>query len=235
MKEDAILYKIENLNFSYYLGKQKVEAVRGVSLEIPEASLVTISGPSGSGKSTLLNLLGLIEPVQSGNLFFQNEELSEISEKSKNKIRKFEIGFIFQHFHLFPVLNAEENVKYFLTCQKLSKKQVNERTEEALKAVGLWEHRKKRPSELSGGQKQRVAIARAIAKRPKVIIGDEPTASLDQKTGREIMEILVKFVKEQKGTVILTTHDPMVQSYSDQNFHLVDGLMETEVEDVVLS
>lgn len=234
MKKDSILYKIEHLVFSYYLGKQQVEAVRGVSLTIPNASLVTISGPSGSGKSTLLNILGLIEPVQGGKLYFQGENLSQIGEKRKNQIRKFEIGFIFQQFHLFPVLNAEENVKYFLTRQKLSKKEVNERTEEALRAVGLWEHRKKKPSELSGGQKQRVAIARAIAKRPKVIIGDEPTASLDQKTGREIMDILVRFVKEEKGTVILTTHDQMVQSYSDQNFHLVDGLLEGD-EDVVLS
>ena len=103
-----------------------------------------------------------------------------------------------------------------------------------MKAVGLWEHRKKRPSELSGGQKQRVAIARAIAKKPKVIIGDEPTASLDQKTGREIISILVDYVREKNGTVILTTHDPMVQSYSDQNFHLVDGLLEEEGH-VVLS
>ena len=115
MKEDSVLYKIEHLVFSYFLGKQKVEAVRGVSLKIPKASLVTISGPSGSGKSTLLNLLGLIEPVQEGKLFFQGEELSQVSEKRKNQIRKFEIGFIFQQFHLFPVLSAEENVRYFLT------------------------------------------------------------------------------------------------------------------------
>lgn len=149
-----------------------------------------------------------------------------MGEKAKNRVRKFQIGFIFQQFHLFPVLSAEENVKYFLTRQKLSKAEVKERTEEALRAVGLWEHRKKKPSELSGGQKQRVAIARAIAKRPEVIIGDEPTASLDQKTGREIMEILVRFAKEKNSTVILTTHDPMVQSYSDQNFHLVDGRLQ---------
>lgn len=234
MGEDSILYKIEHLSFSYSLGKQQVDAVRGISLQIPKAKLVTISGPSGSGKSTLLNILGLIEPVQGGKLFFKNEELSRVNEKRKNQIRKYEIGFIFQQFHLFPVLNAEENVKYFLTRQKLSKKEVDERAEEALRAVGLWEHRKKRPSELSGGQKQRVAIARAIAKRPEVIIGDEPTASLDQKTGREIMDLLVQFVEKQKGTVILTTHDPMVRTYSDQNFHLVDGLLEEE-EHVVLS
>lgn len=234
MKEGSILYKIEHLIFSYFLGKQKVEAVRGVSLKIPKTSLVTISGPSGSGKSTLLNLLGLIEPVQGGKLFFRGEELSQVTEKRKNQIRKFEIGFIFQQFHLFPVLSAEENVKYFLTRQKLSKKEIQDRSEEALKAVGLWEHRKKRPSELSGGQKQRVAIARAIAKKPKVIIGDEPTASLDQKTGREIMSILLDYVREKNGTVILTTHDPMVQSFADQNFHLVDGLLE-EGQHVVLS
>ncbi|HSX38045.1 MAG TPA: ABC transporter ATP-binding protein [Chlamydiales bacterium] len=217
-RECQFLYKIQNLQFSYTLGKQKILAIRSLNLEIPSSSLITISGPSGSGKSTLLNLLGLIEPVQQGKLFFQDENVGEMSEKRKNAIRKFEIGFIFQQFHLMPILSAEENVRYFLSHQKISKKEMYNRTEEALQMVGLWEHRKKRPSELSGGQKQRVAIARAIAKKPLVIIGDEPTASLDQKTGREIMEILKKM-----GPVILTTHDPMIQSFGNFHYHLVDG------------
>src|SRR5579872_1548733 len=108
------LYRVEELSFSYSLGKQKVEAIRGLSLEIPEGSLVTISGPSGSGKSTLLNILGLIEPVQTGRVFFQSQDVSQISEHQKNKLRKFKIGFIFQQFHLIPVLSAEDNIRYFL-------------------------------------------------------------------------------------------------------------------------
>ena len=221
--KEEFLYQVKDLFFSYSLGKQKIEAIRGLTLDIPASSLITISGPSGSGKSTLLNILGLIEPVQNGKVLFKNEDITLIDEKRKNQIRKFQVGFIFQQFHLIPVLSAEENVRYFLTRQKLSKKQINERTEESLHAVGLWEHRMKKPSELSGGQKQRVAIARAIAKYPDVIIGDEPTASLDQKTGHEIMEILAGLVETRKSSVILTTHDAMVQSFSNKNFHIQDG------------
>ncbi len=217
------LYEIENLVFSYLIGNQKVEAIRELNLKIPKATLIAISGPSGSGKSTLLNILGLIEPVQQGRVLFQNENISLMNEKRKNEIRKFQIGFIFQQFHLIPVLTAEENVRYFLMRQKLPKREVADRTQESLEAVGLWEHRMKKPNQLSGGQKQRVAIARAIAKRPAVIIGDEPTASLDQKTGHEIMEILAKLTAARKTSVILTTHDPMVQSFANQNIHIQDG------------
>jgi len=227
---ESFLYKIESLIFSYSLGKQKIEAIRSLSLNIPSKSLVTISGPSGSGKSTLLNILGLIEPCQEGKVLFQNEDMALMTEKRKNKIRKYQIGFIFQQFHLIPVLSAEENVRYFLSKQNLSKKEIAKRTQESLEAVGLWEHRMKKPSQLSGGQKQRVAIARAIAKRPDVIIADEPTASLDRKTGKEIMEILSSLVEKGKCSIILTTHDPMVQSYADQNFHLQDGQLLNEEE-----
>jgi len=223
--EECFLYQVEKLVFSYAIGHEKIDAIRGLSLNIPQKSLVTISGPSGSGKSTLLNILGLIEPVQYGHVLFQNEDIGSMSEKRKNQIRKFHIGFIFQQFHLIPVLSSEENVRYFLSRQDLSKNEIDERVEESLHAVGLWEHRKKRPSQLSGGQKQRVAIARAIAKRPRVIIGDEPTASLDQKTGFEIMEILANLTLKGNSTVILTTHDEMVQSFATQNFHIHDGVL----------
>ncbi len=221
--EESILYQVEDLYFSYLLGNQKIEAIRGLSLKIPASSLVTISGPSGSGKSTLLNVLGLIEPVQQGRVLFQNEDIGQMGEKRKNEIRKFQIGFIFQQFHLIPVLTAEENVRYFLSRQKLPKNEIKERVQESMNAVGLWDHRMKKPSEMSGGQKQRVAIARAIAKAPSVIIGDEPTASLDRKTGEEIMEILARLAKTRKTSVILTTHDAMVQSFAEQNFHIQDG------------
>lgn len=222
------LYKIEDLVFTYSLGRQKVEAIRGLTLEIPQSSIVTISGPSGSGKSTLLNILGLIEPVQEGRVLFQSEDFAHMSEKRKNEIRKFEIGFIFQQFHLIPVLSAEENIRYFLKRQKLPKKEIEERAADVLQAVGLWEHRKQRPSELSGGQKQRIAIARAIAKTPRVIIGDEPTGSLDQKTGAEIMELLSNLTAQRKTSVILTTHDAMVQSFASHNFHIQDGKLSQE-------
>jgi ABC-type lipoprotein export system ATPase subunit len=217
------LYEIINLSFSYLLGKQSVHAIRSLNLKIRKGALITISGPSGSGKSTLLNILGLIEPVQAGKVFFLGQEIGQMSETEKNQIRKFKIGFIFQQFHLIPVLTAEENVRYFLSRQGLSKEEIKQRVEESLKAVGLWEYRKQKPSQLSGGQKQRVAIARAIAKKPDVIIGDEPTASLDRKTGQEIMTLLQQLTKEQGCSILLTTHDPMVQTFADENIHLQDG------------
>jgi ABC-type antimicrobial peptide transport system, ATPase component len=220
----CFLYQVEDLVFSYSLGSQKVEALRGLSVKIPSSSLVTISGPSGSGKSTFLNILGLIEPVQEGRVLFCGEDVGQLGEGRKNEIRKFQIGFIFQQFHLIPVLSAEENVRYFLSRQRLEKREIDERVLDSLEAVGLWEHRMKKPSELSGGQKQRVAIARAIAKQPCVIIGDEPTASLDRKTGREIMELLAKLVETRKTSVILTTHDSMVESFAKQNIHIQDGV-----------
>lgn len=221
--EESVIYQVKDLFFSYSLGNQDVEAIRGLSLEISRHSLVTISGPSGSGKSTLLNILGLIEPIQGGKVFFQNEDIGAMGERRKNQIRKLHIGFIFQQFHLIPVLSAEENVRYFLIRQGLNRKEIKERVEDSLNVVGLWEHRMKKPSQLSGGQKQRVAIARAIAKCPDVIIGDEPTASLDQKNGQEVMKILSGLVETKKSSIILTTHDPMVQSFANKNFHMKDG------------
>lgn len=227
MKKDFI-YQLNNINFAYHLGSQRVDAIKGISLKIPDRSLVTFSGPSGSGKSTLLNLLGLIEmPSQNGHLFFQGEDISAMTQKKLNHIRKFKIGFIFQQFHLIPVLNAQENVAYFLQRQGLSKQEITDRTYESLEAVGLWEHRHKKPSELSGGQKQRVAIARAIAKHPAVIIGDEPTASLDQNNAKEVMHIFSQLVKHKNVSIILTTHDTLIKSYAEQNFHIQDGLLIT--------
>ena len=161
-------------------------------------------------------------------MLFQKENISEVVEKEKNELRKFKIGFIFQHFHLIPVLSAEENVAYFLGRQKLSEGEKKQRVKEALEAVGLWEHRKKRPLQLSGGQRQRVAIARAIAKKPDVIIGDEVTASLDQKNGREIMQIFSELVKKHNVTVILSTHDPMVPEFADHCFYIQDGKLREE-------
>ena len=219
------IYEIKNLEFSYLLAGQPFQILSIDSLKIPAKSLITISGPSGSGKSTLLHLLGLIEPVQKGSLLFDGEDLRNMPEKRKNELRKFKLGLIFQQFHLIPVLTAEENVKYFLARQHLSKKEIHTRTQDTLYEVGLWEHRMKKPNQLSGGQQQRVAIARALAKRPGVILADEPTASLDRKTGIEIMDLLKKMVANHGCSIVISTHDTMVRSYADQNFSLQDGLL----------
>lgn len=218
-----MLYQIRHLDFSYRLGNLWVHALDNVSFDISSAEMICFSGPSGSGKTTLLNILGLIEPIQKGTVIFNQQNIKELSEQEKNHIRRYHIGFIFQQFHLLPILTAEENVAYFLARQGLSKDERLHLTKEALQSVGLWEHRFKKTLEMSGGQRQRVAIARAIAKRPNVIIADEPTASLDQKTGREIMEILLALCKEKGVTVLIASHDPMVHAYAKSHFHVLDG------------
>lgn len=222
------LYRVKDIKFAYKMGSQHVEALRGVDLEIPRSSFLCLRGPSGSGKTTLLNLLGLIEPVQSGSLTFEGQETKAISEGARNQLRKFRLAFVFQNFHLMNVLRADENVEYFLARQGLSRVERAERVESALRAVGLLDHRKKRPLEMSGGQRQRIAIARAIAKNPDVIIADEPTASLDQKTGLDIMGILQRMHAEKKVSIIVSSHDPMVHRFAPWVVDLSDGLIEKQ-------
>ena len=217
------LYSLRGLEFSYTDEAQGARALSDVNLEIPKGAFLCLTGPSGSGKTTLLNLLGLIEKVQKGDLLFRGRNFKGLTEKDQNRIRRFEIGFIFQQFQLFPVLRADENVEYFLSRQGIPAEERANRVRQALEAVGLWEHRQKRPLEMSGGQRQRVAVARALAKRPEVIIADEPTASLDQSNGKGIMELLKELNRTLGLSVILSSHDPMVLQYVEKQIHLVDG------------
>ncbi len=218
------LFVCRDLKFTYRLGNALFPALRGLSAEIPSGKITALAGPSGSGKSTLLHLLGLIEPVQTGNLLYGGQEFSALNEGQKNHFRRFDMGFVFQQFFLFDTLSALENVEYFLKNQNLGHAERLKRSEAALTAVGLADHLKKKPNEMSGGQRQRVAIARALVKNPKVILADEPTASLDQKTGREVMELL-KAAAERGTTIIVASHDPMALSFADNIIYIQDGLM----------
>lgn len=217
------LYRIHDLRFAYDFGTLKTNALNGLSLDIARGDFLCLSGPSGSGKTTLLNLLGLIESVQEGDILFDSTNLKMLSEREKNYVRRYRIGFVFQSFQLFPVLRAHENVEYFLTRQGIEPSERKKRTQEALESVGIWDQRNKKPSEMSGGQCQRVAIARAIAKQPEVIIADEPTANLDQANGKGIMEIFARLNTERNITLILASHDPMVQNSSHHQIRLADG------------
>lgn len=219
------IFAARNLKFFYSLGQQKVQALRDVSFDLKVGSVVCLSGPSGSGKSTLLNLIGLIENIQEGDIYFNGASMKAMPEAEKTRIRKFEVGFIFQNFHLFPVLNAEENVEYFLERQGLPRNERKTRTQEALAAVGLAGHGKKRPLEMSGGQRQRVAVARALAKKPRVIIADEPTASLDQKTGQDLMQLLLDLNRNFNVTILISSHDPMVHAACPQHLRIRDGVL----------
>ena len=222
-KPAAPLYRVRGLDFSYRLGKQPVPALHAVDLDVPAGDFMCLSGPSGSGKTTLLNVLGLVEPVQEGEVTLDGQGVKALAEAERCKIRRYKIGFVFQTFQLFPILSAAENVEYFLTRQKVPRAERATRVREALEAVGLTEHAHKRPLEMSGGQRQRVGIARAIAKRPQVIIADEPTASLDQQTGRDIMQILKDLNLKKGVTLVISSHDPMVRSFCAHEVKLVDG------------
>ena len=213
------LFRIKGVSFSYKMGEISTNVLQEITFDLEHGSFSLLSGPSGSGKSTLLHLLGLIEPLQRGDIFFLGKSYSSLSEQEANEIRKEKIGFIFQQFHLLPVLTVEENVALFMKKEDISKTKV----EEALKAVDLYEHRSKKPNQLSGGQRQRVAIARALIKRPAVILADEPTANLDQKTGRQILDLFQKLQKEEGISFVLSSHDPMVSEYATHIFDLKDG------------
>lgn len=212
-----------DLHFEYWLDLVPVPALCGASLEVLEGEMVVLAGPSGSGKSTLLSLMGLIEQPQKGAVLFSGHSVAHLSERERNRIRRHDIGFVFQSFQLFPTLTAAENVEYFLIQQGLDPATRRERVREALDSVGLWERRDHRPLELSGGQRQRVALARAAAKKPRLILADEPTASLDQRTGREIVELLARMNREQGTTLLIASHDPMVLERSPRTIRLQDG------------
>lgn len=224
----TLLYDVKNLNFNYQLEGVEFKALKNVNLKVSTGEMVTFAGPSGSGKSTLLNLMGLMENTSRDMIFYNGKCLGKLEEHEKNTIRRFDIGFIFQSFHLFPVLSTWENIEFFLIRQAVAENKRKELIEEALEVLGITDLKDKRPTQLSGGQRQRVAIARALAKRPKVIIADEPTASLDQKNGEAVVNHLSGINKKFGTTIIVASHDPMVLQHSPKIIRLKDGEIQKE-------
>lgn len=219
----APLIEARDIHFQYWLDLIPVQALRGVSVQVSAGESIVLAGPSGSGKSTLLSLLGLIESPQQGEVLFSGKPVALMREAEKNRIRRFEVGFVFQSFQLFPTLTAAENVEYFLIQQGVPSGERRERVRQALEAVGIWDRRDHRPLELSGGQRQRVALARAAAKKPRVVLADEPTASLDQKTGSEIMSLFENLRREFDTAILVASHDPMVLERAERVVRLQDG------------
>ena len=215
--------KTENLDKIYKLGDRQVRALLDVTLDIKKGDFLSIMGPSGSGKSTLLNILGCLDTPTHGTVFFDGVNVTKVAEKNLYKIRKNNVGFVFQTFNLMPWLNAIENVELPTEGTKKSKAERQKRARELLEIVGLSNRTEHRPHKLSAGEQQRVAIARALANNPAIVLADEPTGNMDSKTKYEIMKLLSKLNTEQGTTIIVVTHDSKVGSRANRMLFLNDG------------
>lgn len=201
-----------------------VTLVRGINLQIRRGEFVAITGPSGSGKSSLLYLLGLLDLPTEGEIFIHGRSTTQMSEEERARARLSELGFVFQFHFLLPEFTLSENVALPMRALgKLTASQIRERADALLDKLGLGDHRNKTPDQISGGQRQRVAVARAIANEPAVILADEPTGSLDTKSGEQVFSILRALVDEQRKSVVAVTHQLDMADRMDRRVHLVDG------------
>ncbi len=211
----------------YKLGKEEVQALRGISLQIKKNEFLAIMGPSGSGKSTLLNILGCLDTPTSGQYLLNGKEVSQLTDEELALIRNKEIGFVFQVFNLLPNVDAYHNVELPLIYNGTPKKERREKVISALKMVELSHRVKHKPSELSGGERQRVAIARALVNNPSLILADEPTGNLDSRAGAEILNLFEK-LHSLGNTIVIVTHDPNIAERAKRIIYLKDGEIERE-------
>ena len=213
---------------TYIMGTERVDALKGITVDIKTNEYVALMGPSGSGKSTLMNLLGCLDTPTSGDYFLNDINVSKMTDSELAEVRNRMIGFVFQTFNLLPRMTALENVALPLVYSGMSKADREAKAIEVLEGVGLGDRIYHRPNELSGGQRQRVAIARALVNDPAIILADEPTGNLDTKTSIEIMSIFEK-IQENGNTVIIVTHEPDIAEHAHRIIRLRDGLIETDV------
>jgi putative ABC transport system ATP-binding protein len=208
----------------YMLGSTKVEALRGVDLEIERGEFLAVAGPSGSGKSTMLNMFGCIDVPTSGTVLIDGADVAGLDDRELTRYRREKIGFIFQSFNLVPVLDVYENIEFPLLLKRnLSKKEREARVMRFVEEVGLSDRLRNKPAELSGGQRQRVAIARALVAKPLIILADEPTANLDSETGTKIVELMGQINDIEKTTFIFSTHDAHIMGKARRLVRILDG------------
>ena len=217
------IVQIENVWKTYFMGDNRLDALKGINLTIERGEYLSIMGPSGSGKTTLFNMVGALDKPTQGRVLIHGVDMSSLNQRQIAYLRCHNIGYIFQSFNLIPVMTALENVALPMVFAGMSKADYNEKAAAKLKQVGLSERLHHKPFELSGGQQQRVAIARAIANDPALILADEPTGNLDLKTGTEIIDLLKKLNAENSTTVVTNTHDHKMLVASDRVVDLRDG------------
>jgi putative ABC transport system ATP-binding protein len=219
---------LENISKNYYLGKQELQVLKGLNIDIFKNEYVALMGPSGSGKSTLMNILGCLDSPTGGKYILNSKDVSGMPDNDLAEVRNKEIGFVFQQFNLLPRLSAIENVALPLIYSGVEKKERLERAMDVLTKVRLEDRSHHKPNELSGGQCQRVAIARALINNPSIILADEPTGNLDSKTSYEIMDILTK-IHTDGNTVILVTHEEDIAKYARRVIRLKDGVIASDI------
>ena len=223
----AGIIHLENVKKNYFLGRQVIEVLKGLSVDIYKNEYVALMGPSGSGKSTLMNILGCLDTPTAGRYILNGKDVSKMIDNDLATVRNQEIGFVFQQFNLLPRLTAAENVALPLVYAGVPKKQRMEKALHVLDMVSLADRSQHKPNELSGGQNQRVAIARALVNDPSMILADEPTGNLDSKTSYEIMDIFGK-IHSTGNTVILVTHEEDIARHAHRIIRLRDGVIETD-------
>lgn len=217
--------RLRSLTRTYPMGETEVHALKGVSLDIYPGEMTAIVGRSGSGKTTLLNIVAGLDRPTSGEVWFRDQRVDQLSEPSLLKLRQTEFGFVFQSFGLLPLLTAAENISVPLRLRSMPQAERERRVQSALEWVGLAKRARHRPYELSGGEQQRVAVARALVTEPEFILADEPTGQLDSNIGRQIIDLLRRIVSERGKTVIVITHDPRVIAEADTVHELRDGAL----------
>ncbi|WP_297801491.1 ABC transporter ATP-binding protein [Arenimonas sp. GDDSR-1] len=222
------LVEIRQLTKAYVRGKQVLEVLHGIDLDIPEGDFVALMGPSGSGKTTLLNLIGGIDSPTSGVLTIDGQRIDDLGGNELAAWRANTVGFIFQSYNLMPVLSAQKNVELPLLLTDMDAGERRHRASIALKLVGIADRAGHKPNELSGGQQQRVAIARALVSDPRILICDEPTGDLDRKTADEVLTLLQQLNREFGKTIVMVTHDPKAAEYAKRTVHLDKGTLVDE-------
>ena len=222
------LVEIRQLTKAYVRGKQVLEVLHGINLDIPEGDFVALMGPSGSGKTTLLNLIGGIDSPTSGVLTIDGQRIDDLGGNELAAWRANTVGFIFQSYNLMPVLSAQKNVELPLLLTDMDADERRHRASIALELVGIADRAGHKPNELSGGQQQRVAIARALVSDPRILICDEPTGDLDRKTADEVLTLLQQLNREFGKTIVMVTHDPKAAEYANRTVHLDKGSLVDE-------